>query len=62
WQTAMDRRLQAALTALTDPEANAQFQAKRQINTKERAMLCLQMEILAGVQSPPEATQERLEI
>lgn len=61
WQAALERRFNAVITATQSIAAHEKFQTARIANGRERSLLCLQMEILAGIQSPPEALQERLE-
>lgn len=58
---ALEKRFNTALAATHSAIVREQFQAAHVINWRERRLLCLQMEILAGIQSPPEAIQERLE-
>lgn len=61
WSAALEKRFNIAIAATQSDAAREKFQAARVANRKERGLLCLQMEILAGIQSPPEAIQERLE-
>lgn len=61
WHSALEKRFNTALAAMQNAVARDQFQAARVVNERERRLLCLQMEILAGIQSPLEAMKERLE-
>jgi exonuclease SbcC len=54
------RRFDAALRALTDAGEQGRWLAGQEANAGRRAEICLQLEILAGIESPPEAAQERL--
>lgn len=60
-QTAIEARFQAALAALDDPARSEALRAAHQAHGEAHAQLCLQLEILAGLDSPPEFTQQRLE-
>lgn len=58
---ALARRFAAALDALSgDAAARAAHLARLAANREMRQTLCLQLEILAGVESPPEFTQQRM--
>jgi hypothetical protein len=54
------RRFQSALDALADPQAAAAWRRRLPEQAEQRRRLCLQLEVLTGVDSPPEAVQERL--
>lgn len=60
-QAEIEQRFQRALQALDDREAAERLRQAQASNARERAQLCLQLEILAGLDSPPEFTQQRLE-
>jgi len=60
-QREIEQRFQRALLALDDREAAERLRQAEASNARERAQLCLQLEILAGLDSPPEFTQQRLE-
>ncbi|MBK1717965.1 DUF349 domain-containing protein [Thiocystis violacea] len=60
-QRAIEARLELAMAAAEDP---AKLQAIRQsfaTNRERLERLCLQLEIIAGVETPPEFAQQRLE-
>ncbi|MBN2886481.1 MAG: DUF349 domain-containing protein [Chromatiaceae bacterium] len=60
-QTEIEQRFQRALQALDERETAERLRQAQASNARERAQLCLQLEILAGLDSPPEFTQQRLE-
>jgi len=49
----LQRRLDAALAAVDDPAARESLSAALEPNAGRRARLCLELEIAAGVESPP---------
>ncbi|KOR27709.1 hypothetical protein TI03_06305, partial [Achromatium sp. WMS1] len=61
WRDALEKRFAEALAAAQDPKLQEELNSQREANGQQRSQLCLKMEILSGVQSPPEAYQERLE-
>ncbi len=61
-QEALAARFERALAAAQDPEQISELRRGYAANQKTRGRLCLQLEIIAGVQSPPELAQERLEL
>ncbi len=56
----MERRFQAALEAVEGGEALETWRSGLTANQRERAELCLHLEVLAGIDSPEEAARERL--
>lgn len=54
----MQQRFEQALHALTKPDAH--WAERFTDNLAQRRDLCLHLEVLAGIESPPEAAQERL--
>jgi len=54
------RRFDAALAASQDGEQQQHWLAEQEANAARRSEICLQLEVLAGIDSPPEAAQERL--
>ncbi|NKN31717.1 DUF349 domain-containing protein [Marichromatium bheemlicum] len=60
-QEAMNARLGRACAALDDGAAAAALAAALERNGERRQQLCLQLEILTGIDSPPEFSQQRLE-
>lgn len=57
----MERRFQAALDALEEGGAALEtWRSGLTVNQRERAELCLRLEVLAGIDSPEEAARERL--
>ncbi len=54
------RRFDLALQTLNDDDKRKRWLAELESNARRRAELCLQLEVLAGIDSPPEAAQERL--
>jgi hypothetical protein len=60
-QRALVERFEFALGAGRDHERLKELRQRHAANGKRRARLCLQLEILAGVESPPEFSQQRLE-
>ena len=61
-QAAMAVRLRTALEAAADPERLAQLRAQDEANRARRERLCLELEIAAGVESPPDLAQDRLRL
>ncbi|MGE5152668.1 MAG: DUF349 domain-containing protein [Bdellovibrio bacteriovorus] len=61
-QRAMTARLDRALEAAGDPQALAALREDLNANQERRRRLCLELEIAAGVESPPELHQERLRL
>ncbi len=62
-QQTMTGRLEAALAAAQgDSQAQVDFQVQVEANQRERRSICLQLEVLAQVESPPELAQERMEL
>jgi DNA repair protein SbcC/Rad50 len=62
-QSAMAQRFGAALAAARDGgEVREAFLAAAEPNHRQRQALCLQLEVLAQVDSPPEAAKERMEL
>ena len=61
-QQAIQGRLDRALAAVADPQRLAEFRALLPINADKRRQLCLRLEIAAGIDSPPEFAQQRLEL
>ncbi|MBK1724472.1 DUF349 domain-containing protein [Thiocystis violacea] len=61
-QAAMQRRFDRALKATEDPAARTQQEAQMAANAERLQQMCLQLEIAAGVESPPELAQQRLEL
>lgn len=57
---AMERRFQDALGALTDPVAATAWRDRLAEHGEQRRRLCLHLEVLTGVESPPDQAQERL--
>lgn len=58
--TLVTERFEAALKTLQDEPAMQQWLAALADNGKTRSDLCLHLEVLTGIDSPPEATSERL--
>jgi hypothetical protein len=54
------QRFDAALSAAKDSAQRQAWLAELPDNQTTRADLCLRLEVLAGIESPPEAAQERL--
>jgi len=54
------RRFDSALKALAGGAALESWRAALSTHLRERAELCLQLEVLAGIDSPEEAAEERL--
>ncbi len=61
-QAALDARRHAALAAAADPARLAELQAQAAVNRIRRDRLCLELEVAAGVDSPPALAQERLKL
>ncbi len=61
-QAAMAVRLRTALEATADPGRLAELRGLEQANRPRRERLCLELEIAAGVESPPDLAQERLRL
>lgn len=61
-QAALDQRLHRALEAAADPSRRAGLSEQRRLNGERRARLCLELEIAAGLESPPALAQERLRL
>lgn len=57
---AIRTRFQATLDALADPAALTAWRARLAVQAEQRRRLCLHLEVLNGVESPPEVAQERL--
>jgi DNA repair protein SbcC/Rad50 len=55
WETTLEQRFQTACTLASTGEPPVSENA-----LKEKETLCIRMEILAGIESPPEAAQARL--
>lgn len=60
-QQAIAGRFSSALAAAGDPAQLESLRQRYQANAARLGQLCLQLEILAGVETPPELAQERLE-
>lgn len=60
-QQAIAARFSSALAAARDPEQLAALRRRYDANAARLSQLCLQLEILAGVETPPELAQQRLE-
>lgn len=60
-QAAIQGRFERALTAAQDSAALAALRADYAANADVLDRLCLQLEIIAGVESPPALSQQRLE-
>ncbi len=58
---ALAARFESALAAAQDPEQLAELKRRYADNDQQRSQLCLQLEIIAGLESPPELAQQRLE-
>ena len=61
-QEAMAARLDRALEAASNPEGLRVLREELTLNRERRHRLCLELEIAAGVESPPELNQERLRL
>jgi hypothetical protein len=61
-QEAMAARLRAAMDAAGDPQRLAALRERLAANAERRHRLCLEIEIAAGVASPPDFARERLEL
>ncbi|EGV28827.1 protein of unknown function DUF349 [Thiorhodococcus drewsii AZ1] len=60
-QQALETRFEFAQAAATDPKQREKLRKRREANDQRLSQLCLQLEIIAGVESPPEQAQQRLE-
>jgi len=56
------RRLERASAALVGPQGLEALRAELPANLSRRLTLCLEMEVLAGIDSPPEAREERMRL
>ncbi|MCK7582864.1 MAG: DUF349 domain-containing protein [Chromatiales bacterium] len=61
-QRAITARFERALNALVDEAELDSLRRSFADNGRQRAQLCLQLEIAAGVETPPEFAQQRLEL
>ena len=61
-QEALNERRRAALAAATDPARLAALRDLVLVNRERRERLCLELEVAAGVESPPALAQERLRL
>jgi hypothetical protein len=61
-QAALEQRLRTALEAATDPARRSGLVAQSRLNAERRARLCLELEVAAGLDSPPALAQERLRL
>ncbi|AUB83945.1 DUF349 domain-containing protein [Candidatus Thiodictyon syntrophicum] len=61
-QEALEERRRAALEAATDPARLAALHDLAVANRERRERLCLELEVAAGVESPPALAQERLRL
>lgn len=61
-QAGMQRRFDAALAAVGDPARRDALGASLAANAERRGLLCLELEIAAGVDSPPALARERLRL
>ncbi len=61
-QGAMAARLRAAIDAAGDPQRLEALRGRLAANAERRRRLCLEIEIAAGVASPPSLARERLEL
>ena len=61
-QEALNARWHTALAAAADPARLAALRDLGQANAERRARLCLELEVAAGVESPPALAQERLRL
>ncbi|WP_295428113.1 DUF349 domain-containing protein [uncultured Thiodictyon sp.] len=61
-QEALDERRRVALAAATDPAQLDALRALGLVNRERRERLCLELEVAAGVESPPGLAQERLRL
>ncbi|TCW33277.1 DUF349 domain-containing protein [Marichromatium gracile] len=59
-QAAMDARLRRACEALADAATAQTLAAELDAHGEQRRQLCLQLEILTGIDSPPAYSQQRL--
>ncbi|NEX22766.1 DUF349 domain-containing protein [Thiorhodococcus mannitoliphagus] len=60
-QQAIAQRFQQALSAAEAPSKGAALKERLDANAERRGHLCLQLEIIAGIESPTELAQQRLE-
>lgn len=61
-QAAIEHRFEQALAAAQDPMKRVTLQERLPQNADLMSHLCLQLEIIAGVESPPELAKQRLEL
>ncbi len=59
---ALATRFERALGALTDRTAHSELVQATSVNAQRRAELCLQLEIAAGIETPPEFAEQRLKL
>ena len=59
-QRAIEQRLERALDAAEDPAKRASLEQVLAANGEQREQMCLRLEIIAGVETPPEFAQQRL--
>lgn len=60
-QQALNARFELAQSAAQDPARLAELRKRFSENARLKNRLCLQLEIIAGVESPPDLAQQRLE-
>ncbi len=60
-QAAIEQRFERALAVAENPEKLAELRADNAANAEVLNRMCLQLEIIAGVESPPALSQQRLE-
>lgn len=60
-QRTIEARFQRGLAAAEDADQKATLSAQLQENAERKAQLCLQLEIIAGIDSPAGLAQQRLE-
>ncbi|WP_295608055.1 DUF349 domain-containing protein, partial [uncultured Lamprocystis sp.] len=61
-QATLDARWRTALAAAADPARRTELQAQAELNRVRRERLALELEVAAGVDSPPALAQERLKL
>ncbi|MBK1695323.1 hypothetical protein CKO09_11340 [Chromatium weissei] len=59
--SALATRFERALAAAVQPEQLELLRSDYAVNGAQRQRLCVQLEIIAGIESPPEFAQQRLE-